>query len=278
DAACTAGAMDLLVDAQGGATGNQGFTLGKPYSCTTTSTDSVCTYAAKNGYNSNSSAPGNLVSVIFPGTVNGVTALPAGIASTAFIRADVLEHVQTFFVGLLSGGTTADLRSFATCGLELAKAPIPIMVRHPTLTQSLSESGTPLINILGGPTKSIQVDSGDGTAVSLGGSSTINLTKGGPNYNGSSLGTYGGPATAPSGFTTAGSGTWISPAAPINDPFAQVATPAQPIAPTAITTPVVCSSANIQAGNCNVNYHVEGCPGPRGCSLYTAGYYPGGIT
>src|SRR5215469_1299287 len=63
DAACTAGAMDLLVDSQGGATGHQGFTVGTAYSCTTTSTDSVCSYAAKNGYDSNNGAPGNLVNV-----------------------------------------------------------------------------------------------------------------------------------------------------------------------------------------------------------------------
>ncbi len=53
DAACAAGAMDILVDAQGGATGKQGFTLGTAYTCTTASTDAVCSYAAKNGYNSN---------------------------------------------------------------------------------------------------------------------------------------------------------------------------------------------------------------------------------
>src|SRR6266436_9186914 len=63
DAACAAGAMDILVDSQGGATGHQGFTLGTDYSCTTTSTDSVCQYAAKTGYNSDSATPGNLVSV-----------------------------------------------------------------------------------------------------------------------------------------------------------------------------------------------------------------------
>src|SRR5579863_1863046 len=86
DAACAAGAMDLLVDAQGGATGNQGFTLGTGYSCTTGSTDSVCSYAAKNGYNSNNVSPGgNLVSVSFPGSVNGVTAPPTTLASTAYI-------------------------------------------------------------------------------------------------------------------------------------------------------------------------------------------------
>src|SRR5437588_4849255 len=83
DAACAAGAMDILVDAQGGATGKQGFTLGTPYSCTTASTDSVCTYAAKNGYNIN----GNAVSVSFPTTVAtgappGVTAPPSSIAGS----------------------------------------------------------------------------------------------------------------------------------------------------------------------------------------------------
>src|SRR5216683_6731049 len=57
DAACAAGAMDILVDAEGSATGHQGFTLGTPYSCTTASTDSVCQYAAKNGYSSNNTFP-----------------------------------------------------------------------------------------------------------------------------------------------------------------------------------------------------------------------------
>src|SRR5260370_19389515 len=78
DAACVAGAMDILVDAQGGATGHQGFTLGTAYTCTTGSTDSVCKYANKNGYNSNNTAPGNLVNVSFPTTAaNGA---PPGVA------------------------------------------------------------------------------------------------------------------------------------------------------------------------------------------------------
>ena len=42
DAACTAGAMDLLVDAQGLATGHQGFVNGTGFNCTTTSTASPC--------------------------------------------------------------------------------------------------------------------------------------------------------------------------------------------------------------------------------------------
>jgi len=309
DAACTAGAMDLLVDAQGGATGNQGFTPGTNYSCSTTSTDSVCKYAANNGYASPNSSPGNAVNVSFPTSVIGVTAPPSTITSHPFIRVDITDHVQTFFLGLFSGGTSKDVLTFSTCGLVLANAPIPIIVLHPTLTSSLSESGTPVIKILGGPTKSIQVDSGATTAVSIGGSSSINLTKGGPNYDGSSFGTYGGPATAPTGFTTAGSGTWISPAAPINDPYAQVAAPTTvpgpPQLPTDLTygpsgnacewsgsgrkvcTGNPCTLTDIQKGWCYVSHTIHGCPDlgattpptpANGCQLYTAGYYPNGIT
>jgi len=93
DAACTAGAMDLLVDAQGGATGNQGFTPGTNYSCSSTSTDSVCQYAAKNGYNSNGASPGNSVNVSFPTSVIGVTKPPSTLAPNPFIRVDVVDHV-----------------------------------------------------------------------------------------------------------------------------------------------------------------------------------------
>src|SRR5258705_11873620 len=59
DSACTAGAMDLLVDAQGGATGNQGFVNGTAFNCTAGSTAAPCRYAAKNGYDSNNATPGN---------------------------------------------------------------------------------------------------------------------------------------------------------------------------------------------------------------------------
>jgi uncharacterized membrane protein len=102
DAACTAGAMDLPVRAQVGATGHQGFTTGTAFDCSSSSTAAypVGQYANFNGYNSNNATPGNLVNVSFPGTPLGVTAPPAGLAPTAFIRVDVLDRTQTFFRGL----------------------------------------------------------------------------------------------------------------------------------------------------------------------------------
>ncbi len=272
DAACAAGAMDILVDAQGGATGRQGFTLGTAYSCTTASTDSVCSYAAKNGYNSNNAFPGNLVSVTFPTTA--ATGAPPGVDDSTctacgafpFIRVDIVDHVQTFFLGLLNGSTTQDLRSFSTCGVELATAPIPLIVLDPRNTDgaTLSTQGNPVISIYGGPQRSIEVNSSYTGAVNIGGSAQIDLSQGGPATppTGSDLGTFGGPTTAPSGFLPGTTGHWIAPAAPINDPFATVPAPAQPSHVGTITS---------------VAPGVNGCPatGVNGCDEYSPGYYPG---
>ena len=305
DAACTAGAMDLLVDAQGGATGHQGFTPGTPYSCTTTSTDSVCAYAAKNGYTSNNAAPGNLVSVSFPASVAGVTTPPVGIASTAFIQVGILDNVQTVFVGLLGGGRTAPVRAYSTCGLELAASPIPILVLDPQSPRStppqsaLNIQGNGIISIVGGPTKSIQVNSG-ANASSCGqsncsvnlpwGSAKIDLSQAGPTSNGADIGLWGAPASAPGGFVPGTlPGHWIAPAAPVSDPFAQVCAPGQtgcpaingnspppvpgiPQVPRDLTYPGnstngtgpggACSNSDIQNGNCFVSYTTHGCPDP----------------
>jgi len=308
DAACTAGAMDLLVDAQGGATGHQGFTIGTNFDCISGSTASVCQYAAKNGYDSASTTPGNLVSVSFPGAVIGVTAPPTSLAgANPFIRVDVLDHVQTFFVGLFSGGRTADVRAFAICGLELATSPIPILVLDPqspvsTPAQSaLNIQGNGTIAIVGGPTQSIQVNSG-ANASSCGqsncsvnlpwGSAKIDLSLAGPGGNGADLGLWGGPATAPTGFVPGTApGHWIAPSSPISDPFAQVCAPGQtgcpaingnspPGVPGAPTVPGdligpglpnqnsvnftggACTSSDIQGGNCFVSHLTHGCPDP----------------
>jgi hypothetical protein len=244
DAACAAGAMDILLDAQGGATGHQGFTLGTSYACKTTSTDSVCSYAAKNGYNSNNTAPGNLVSVSFPttaatGAPPGVPIPNAALAGTSFpfIRVDIVDNVQTFFVGLLNGNTSKPVRAFSTCGVEFAAAPIPLLVLNPTNPKALTVQGAnnpapgcdastkSKLCIWGGPQQSVQVDSSDPTAAYLGGGANIDLNKGGPKNTGSDLGTWGGPTTAPTGFLGGTTGSWQAPSAPISDPFASLAVP-----------------------------------------------------
>lgn len=269
DAACTAGAMDLLAASQGGATGHSGFTPGTAYTCTTTSTDSVCKYANKNGYKSNQSSPGNTVRVSFPTTANGVTPPPSGVAPNPFIRVDISDDVSTFFLGLLNGRRTVDVKTFATCGVYLASAPLPIVVLDPRNADAntLSVQGTPVVSVYGGPQRSIEVNSGNAAAVNIGGSASINLSQGGPAHTGSDLAVWGGPTAAPGGFVPGSTGHWIPQAAPINDPFAQVAAPAIPT-----NTPPNPPALTPLGGT-------SGCPetAPTTCDEYTPGYYPAQI-
>ena len=318
DAGCTAAAMDLLVDAQGGATGHQGFTNGTAFSCTPSSTASPCVYARYNGYNSNSTT--NLVNVSFPGSAI-VPGLPSGsiapttMVPTAFVQVNVTDNVPTYFAGLLSGRRTAAVRGSAVCGVILAASPIPILVLDPQSPSStppqaaFNIQGSGTIAIVGGPTKSVQVNS-SATAGSCGqsncsanlpwGSAKLDLSKGGPFTTGSDIGLYGAPTTAPTGFLPGTTGHWNAPSAPINDPFARVCAPGQsgcplingnappavPVAPVPTTDLLLnttCNtSAKIQAGGCTIahNNAFHGCPDPSasGCRLYLPGSYPTGIS
>jgi hypothetical protein len=260
DAACTAGAMDLLVGAQGGATGHQGFVTGTAFNCTAGSTAAPCQYAAKNGYNSDGT--GNLVSVSFPGAVTGATAPPPAVAPTPFIAVLVTDNAQTYFSGMLTGQRTSAVRAYAACGVVLAKAPIPILLLNPTVSGALSGNGTPTIRILGGANQSIQINSQSTTAVTFGG--TIDLRKGGPGFNGSDLGTYGGPSSPTGSFLPGTNGTWRYPTSPISDPYAAV------VAPTNV-------GMTVQTGPYLTGTHLNGCPDPGGCDEYAAGYYANGI-
>jgi hypothetical protein len=259
DATCVAGAMDLLVGAQGGATGHQGFAAGSAFNCSAGSTWPICQYAAKNGYTSDGT--GNLVSVSFPASVTGVptgTVPPSGLAPTSFMRVDITDNVQTYFSGMLSGNRNQTVRAFAACGLVLAKAPIPILVLNPTVSGALNlNGGTGSIKIFGGSNQSIQVNSSSATAITSDG--TIDLSKGGQNHTGSDLGTYVGP-TAPTGtFLPGTTGTWRAPSSPIQDPFSTLAAPAQP------------ANAPLKT---HVNYLTFGCPNVSdGCDEYHPGYY-----
>ena len=272
DAACTATAMDLLVDAQSAATGHQGFVLGQAHNCSLGDAAVPCKYASYNGYNSNTT--NNLVSVSWPTSVPSVaaSAIPAAaVVPNPFVRIDVLDHVPTYFIGLFSGRRTQDVRNVAVCGALNVSAPIPLLILHPSKSGALSMHGgggaTINIGIVGGPSKSIQVNSTSTTAFSVsGGSANVDLSQGGPNNTGSDFGTWGGPVTAPSAVNFGSTGKWMYQAAPIMDPFSNLAAPAQPAA---APTPVYGVKG----------VATRGCPDTtNGCDHYFPGYYSGGIT
>ncbi len=277
DAACTAGAMDMLVDRDGGITSQGGFTPGAGFDCAGQATVTPCAYANLNGYNGAGLQAGQAssdVAVSFPASLNGIDAPPPNLAGNSpFMRVDVIDRVRVFFMALLTGSRTQDVHAFAACGLVQAKAPVPILVLHPSNPQSLYIYGTPNINLVGGPITSIQVNSSSPTAVDIQGAAIINLMQGGPTFNGSSLGVFGGPNLPPPGFLTQNAGQWLSPQSPLTDPFATIAAPAQPTGIGGAPPDYGCTTA----AGCRVAYQQDGCPDPTGCTEYSPGYYPAGI-
>jgi hypothetical protein len=284
DAACTAGAMDMMVNQVNGSTIG-GFTPPTQVDCTPTSTAAPCEYAALNGFNSsilqsaaNSGTIGNNVYVDFPTAANappGITAPSATLAPNPFIRVAVTNNIQSWFAGML-GQTSQRIQGIAVCGLQADIAPIPIIVLHPNLPSSFSVQGSPAVNIIGGSTQSIQVNScsslngstspcGANDPANFGGSATVNLCAAGQNFCGANMGVFGKEANpGGSSFITSCSGNrptgapicnngnplqagtqltpkFNSPQSPIGDPFASTAAPTNPDTglPTSRATPFV---------------------------------------
>ena len=260
DAACQAGAMDMLVNDQGVSFG--GFVAGTAFNCSSGSVQTPCKYATLNGYKSpglTENQESNLVAVTFPTTIAGVNPPPVALAGPwSFMQVDVTDRVHVFFASLVSGKQTRDVLARSRCGVITSNSPVPIVVLHPTLTDSFSVGGTPQIAIVGGPSRSIQVNSDNTVAAYIGGSASVDLSKAGPNFTGGNFGVFGGPQTAPGGFTDGTTGRWMSPSAPIQDPLKTVPPPAVPPAAPATVA---------------VGYHVNGCPDTTGCTEFGAGLY-----
>jgi hypothetical protein len=290
DAACTAGAMDLLTDATNGINNQGHFTaaVGARIDCVSSTPNNSntnpapCVYAALNGFNSNisptSTGFGNSVVLTFPGSLPGIATPPSTVAAVPFMRVDVKANLHTIFGGMLGGLTQQTVRAFATCGVAQNSAPIPIVILDPTNPphgSAFDIQGNPPVRIYGGPSQSIQVNSNSVLAANIGGSAVVDLTLGGPSHNGSSMGVEtGGPSGPPScglnaggtptsGFCTSNTGQWIYPSPQIKDPYELL------YAPDPATMSAGVMHPNSVAGG------TLGCPAPAGsnCDWYTAGTY-----
>jgi hypothetical protein len=263
DAACTAGVMDLLANANTG--GSLGWFPSGDFYCKDHPTAVPCQYAALNGYDGSGSLPGNTVQVSFVPTtsVPGIDpgAIPGLLPNS--IRVDVIDHVQTFFSGMLTGKHTQDVHVRATCAVLKATAPIPLIVLKPNCADTFVLPGNGDVAIVGGPSTSIQTNSNQALGVDVTGSATIDLSHGGPDFTGSYMAVLGGPQNAPGGFLRGLTGGWLYPVTPIADPFALTPAPALPAISTTNTTPI------------SVTYPdaLYGCPDHSGCKVYLPGQY-----
>jgi hypothetical protein len=283
DAACLAGAMDLVGAAGGMSLPKMGFTAGTASNCVSSPSATMCTYASANGYNGaglTAGAASNAVSWTFPASVSGVSTPSASLTAHPFLTVKIAENVRTFFVSLLKLSTVQEIDVSSTCGLVEVKAAAPMLILNPTMSGSLSYNGGSSITIVGGPSRGLQVNSSSSTGVNWQASGVADLSKGGGNLTGSDMAVVGGPSTNPTngsnyaykGGTT---GSWRSGVLPIADPFGGVASPAS----VKSITPENGTSGKWVA------YGVDGCPDhsnshypvTNACMEFSPGYYPSGL-
>ena len=286
DAACTAGVMDMLAAASSGITAG-GFPSGSPpatFNCSSSTSTAACQYAALNGYNTGgllSNQASNDVQISFPASssvpnlkvcssTNPPPCIPAAArVANPFILVNVTDRVPTTFTALLSGKGTQDVAASALCGIIQATAPVPIIVLNPTCQHSFQVSGSSDIKIIGGPTRSIQVNSDNATCAAAGtnsangcsGSGTVDLSQGGPSYSGSEFAVTGSPGTPSVSFTAGG--TWTN-GGPISDPYTLVSAP----------TFASLSASPTDGAPVMVSHGVDGCPdNTKKCAEYQPGIY-----
>jgi Flp pilus assembly protein TadG len=258
DAACEAGAADLYLNAidpsASGQNGLQSFSWisSSGFDCTSNVNSPPCAYASLNGYT------GSKVQVSFPSSLPGVAPLPSTLTSAhPYIEVTITDPIPMSFTKVVSSTSVVNVKARAGCGVIPVAVPIPLVILHPTAASALSVSGSSRIRVFGGPRRSIQVDSKDPVAISVG---IIDLSQAGPLNTGADFAVFGGPQAQPATINTGSTGHYISPAIPFGDPFASIAAPSAP--------------ANIGSAT-PVTFGTNGCPDPNGCVEFTPGNYVG---
>src|SRR2546422_9159515 len=262
DAACQAGAADVFLkgtDPTGNIPGvDFSWIDGSTFDCSARPNSVPCKYASFNGYSESN------VSVSFPSSLPGVSGIPSGFGTipNPYIKVTVTDPVATYFTRIASSIKTVNVKASAACGLNVINAPVPLVVLHRTAGPSLQVNGSASVTVLGGPTRSIQVDSSSSTAVSVGTTiNTVDLHQAGPGGSGADFAVFGGPTTKPAGVNVGTSGKWIPGANPFGDPFASTSAPTRPTGPGS-------------AGSAKpVTYKTNGGPDTNGCIEYSAGDY-----
>src|SRR5712692_562944 len=256
DAACEAGAADVFLKGTD-PTASTDFPgldfswIGSSFDCSVHPASPPCSYASFNGYS------WSKVSVSFPSSLPGVSGVPSGFPTIAnpYIKVTVTDPVAMYFTKIASSTKTVNVTASAGCGLNAINTPVPLVVLHRKASPSFQINTNASVSILGGPPRSIQVDSSSATAVTVG---TVDLHLAGPGNDGADFAVFGGPTTQPTGVNVGSAGHWIPGANPFGDPFAAVSAPPRP------TT----------AGSAKpVTYKMNGCPDTNGCIEYSAGDY-----
>ena len=152
------------------------FALTTSYTHTCGLADAItpCAYSFKNGF-----APenGDTVAVDVPDAAT-VGLDPASLSPddpVNLIRVTITRPVATSFVSMLGAAATSNIKASAVAAICSTNEPIPILVLHPSNNGTFAINGGAgggfPIQIVGGPQRSIQVNSSSTTSISVKGGS-----------------------------------------------------------------------------------------------------------
>jgi preprotein translocase subunit Sss1 len=242
DAACTAGAMDLLSLAAGADVPNSA------------PTSSASSYASMNGYSSGLSVGNGTFTAINTDCDYIHTVCAAGdLVSNPYFSVALNDPVPTTFMRLVGAGPSVNVPARSTCGLSNVLSYVPVLALNANSADTLTGSGSLSVTFSADapktPTKLLQVNSSKSDAVT-GFSGSIDLT----NYDG----TIGNLAVAGQSKLTGGF-TLVNAAGITTDPFASIVPPAQP-APGSVLYRRTSSE----------------CPGTT-CDIYSPGHWVGDL-
>jgi hypothetical protein len=267
DAAAQAGIMSIF-DGTNGA-GPAAFGTGASFTCTTTDARTPCVYARLNGFGGTAA---DTVVVDFPAAAT--VGLSSGSLSSTdpvnLLRVTAQRDVNTTLIRFV-GPSLTTIKARGTAAIVETPSAIPIIVTHtthPSKGGALSFNGNPTITIIGGPNKSIQVNSGDDPGAidtTSCGNATVDLSKAGPNGKGADFGNSGGPTAGPCFTFIPGVGSYVDPASAVKDPLKDVPVPSS--TGLALNPP---PDPTIALGS---NGCVQVAGGPATCTLYKPGLY-----
>ena len=276
DAAAQAGMMTIFQGVNNVTANPTTYFPTTTFTCTPgTDPRTPCQYARMNGFGIDAN---DTVTVSFPGCAGcPYGGLLAGVTPNQ-VQVTVTRNVGSGLIRMLGAGPFTTVNATGIAATVEVVSPVPILILHPTLPGALSGTGVSRIDISGGPSRSIQVNSNARPDAYGGGShfvGTIDLHLAGPFGTGADFAVFGGPANQPGGTTwILGTGKYDHPSSPMSDPLlgilppgAAAGDPVDPPAPP--TTPITPSSSP--------NY---GCAdfSPAGCTLYQPGRYAAGIS
>lgn len=276
-----------------------GVSGGSEVTCSGTYPQTPCAFAKKNGFSTSSDTV--LVDWGNASTTTSSTnaPVPTGVGlssdSVSWLKVSITRNVSASFIRFVGAAATTRIKATAIAATISEQVPVPILIRHPTLSGALTINGSghgssidgKNIVICGGPSQSVQVNSSSATAY---GGLPIGLERGGPGSTtdstcvnsagtalahgaGSTFGVFGGPSTDPGQNLYGSTGKYVQPSTPISDPY-------QAVCDVGSTDATNCNTANggpITPGSpgssASISKGTDGCTNNGGCTEYSPGTF-----